>query len=99
MGLLLPFFWLSAALYRGDSRTRTIDIFVDGVAIKAWTSSGETTGFETIELGVQGTVIDLRGVLTDSDWLSISEVGSAEKSGYFSTRESRRASRYIHERD
>ncbi|CAN0239919.1 unnamed protein product [Ectocarpus sp. 12 AP-2014] len=43
--------------------------------IMAWTSSGETAAFETIELGVQGTVIDLHGVLADSDWLSILEVG------------------------
>ncbi|CAM9463486.1 unnamed protein product [Ectocarpus sp. 13 AM-2016] len=42
--------------------------------IMAWTSSGETAAFETIELGVQGTVIDLHGVLADSDWLSILEV-------------------------
>lgn len=44
----------------------------------AWTSSGETAAFETIELGVQGTVIDLHGVLAESDWLSILEVGAAE---------------------
>ncbi|CAM9243860.1 unnamed protein product [Ectocarpus sp. 4 AP-2014] len=41
----------------------------------AWTSSGETAAFETVELGVQGTVIDLHGVLADSEWLSILEVG------------------------
>ncbi|CAM9563406.1 unnamed protein product [Ectocarpus sp. 6 AP-2014] len=43
--------------------------------ITEWTSSGETAAFETIELGVQGTVIGLHGVLADSDWLSILEVG------------------------
>lgn len=79
--ILLPLLYLPAALYNGDSRTRTLDITVtgdDGVAIVAWTSSGETDAFETIELGVQGKFIRLRGVLTDSEWLSILEVGAAE---------------------
>lgn len=75
---LLPLLCLPAALYKGDSRTRTLDISVNGVVIMTWTSSGETAGFETIELGVQGAVIDLYGVLADSDWLSILEVGAAE---------------------
>ncbi|CAN0328199.1 unnamed protein product, partial [Ectocarpus sp. 12 AP-2014] len=52
---------LQIALYKGDSRTRAVEIFVDGVMIMVWTSSGETAAFETIELGVQGTVIDLHG--------------------------------------
>lgn len=73
-----PFSDPPAALYKGDSRTRTLDISVDGVVMMAWTSSGETAGFETVDLGVQGKVIDLHGVLADSDWLSISEVGAAE---------------------
>lgn len=63
------------ALYKGDTRTRTIDIYVDGDKVTTWTSSGTTTGFESVELGAQGQVVELRGVLADSEWLSILEVG------------------------
>eukprot|EP00903_Cladosiphon_okamuranus_P021656 g19910.t1 len=62
------------ALYKGDTRKRTIVIYVDDNKITTWTSSGMTTGFESVELGTQGQVIELRGVLDDSEWLSILEV-------------------------
>ncbi|CAM9557128.1 unnamed protein product [Hapterophycus canaliculatus] len=65
---------LQIALYKGDTRTRTMDILVDDELVLTWTSAGISAGFEFVELGVQGQVIELRGVLTDSEWLSISEV-------------------------
>lgn len=61
-------------MYKGDTRTRTMDVYVDGVVQTTWTSSGTTTGFENIELGVSGHAVELRGVLADSEWLSILEV-------------------------
>lgn len=66
------------ALYKGDTRTRTIDVLVDGQKIVAWTSSGTTTGFEAVELGVTATgqTIELRGVLTDSEWINQYHGGS-----------------------
>lgn len=64
------------ALYKGDARTRTIDVLVDGQKVVTWTSSGTTTDFETVELGVAGRTIELLGVVADSEWLSIMEVRS-----------------------
>ncbi|CAM9294633.1 unnamed protein product, partial [Ectocarpus fasciculatus] len=61
-------------LYKGDIRTRTIDIYVDGYHITTWTSSGTTAGFESVELMTQGQVIELVGDLNDIEWLSILEV-------------------------
>ncbi|CAM9952012.1 unnamed protein product [Ascophyllum nodosum] len=65
---------INIALYRGDERTRTIDIYVDGVIVTTWTSSGTTSDFETVTLGVTGSTIELRGVLGNSEFLSILEV-------------------------
>ncbi|CAM9842773.1 unnamed protein product, partial [Ectocarpus sp. 8 AP-2014] len=66
---------LRVALYNGDIRVRTIDVSVDGVLVATWTSSGTTDGFESIAFpdGISGTVINLQGVLDDSEWLSIIE--------------------------
>lgn len=81
-------------MYKGDTRTRTIDIYVDGSKTDTWTSSGTTTALENVKLGFHFTsstssyscvhpgvaveeTIELRGVLADSEWLSILEVGSA----------------------
>ena len=61
-------------MYKGDERTRTVDIYVDGVIVTTWTSSGTTLDFETITLGVTGGTVKLRGMLEDSEWLSIMEV-------------------------
>ena len=48
---------------------------VDGALVTTWTSSGTTAGFESIDLsGTSGSVIDVVGVLGDSEWLSIIEV-------------------------
>ncbi|CAM9670164.1 unnamed protein product [Ascophyllum nodosum] len=65
---------LSIAMYKGDERTRTMDIYVDSVLVTTWTNSGTTVDFETVTLGVTGSTIEVRGVLEDSEWLSIMEV-------------------------
>lgn len=56
-----------------------MDIYVDGILSTSWTSSGTTSAFETVNLGVAGQIIELRGVLTESEWLSIMEVGIRTK--------------------
>jgi len=53
-----------------------MDIYVDDVKITTWTSSGSTTAFENVALGIAGQTIELRGVLGASEWLSITEVGA-----------------------
>ncbi len=53
-----------------------MDIYVDDVKATTWTSSGLTTAFENVELGVAGQTIELRGVLGESEWLSITEVSA-----------------------
>lgn len=58
----------------GDTRTRTIAITVNGIPITTWSSSGETKAFEFVDIGVEGSSLELRGVLADSEWLSIMEV-------------------------
>ena len=65
---------LYSAMYKGDMRTRTVGIYVDGVRATTWTSSGLTTDFESVMLGVNGKTVELRGVLEESEWLSIMEV-------------------------
>ena len=65
-----------AALYKGDTRARMVDLYADGVLVVTWTSSGTTDGFESIYFpGTSGTTIEIVGVLQDSEWLSILEVG------------------------
>ncbi|CAN0364261.1 unnamed protein product [Ectocarpus sp. 8 AP-2014] len=61
-------------MYKGDERTRTLEISIDNLPYTTWTSSGTTTGFETIELDTMGRWISIVGVLADSEWLSIMEV-------------------------
>ena len=52
-----------------------MDILVDGQKVVTWTSSGTTAGFEAVELGgITGQMVELQGVLADSEWLSIMEV-------------------------
>ena len=65
---------MMAALFRGDERTRTVDVYVDDVIVTTWTSSGTTSDFEAVTLGVTGSTIELRGVLENSEFLSILEV-------------------------
>lgn len=49
-------------------------IYVDGDLVTTWTSSGTTSSFENVELGVTGETLELRGVQTNSEWLSLLEV-------------------------
>lgn len=53
-----------------------MQVYIDGILITTWTSSGTTTLFEGVDLSGSnpGQAVELRGVLADSDWLSISEV-------------------------
>ena len=68
---------LKMALYEGDERTRSVNVWVDGVFTHTITSSGTTTGFETYDLIAPGaTTVVLQGV-DDSEWLSITEVRRA----------------------
>ena len=67
---------LLIAMYKGDERARTMDIYVDDAKATTWTSSGSTAAFENVELGVAGQSIELRAVLGDSEWISITEVGA-----------------------
>lgn len=75
-------FFLAAAMYKGDMRIVEVDIFVDGVLHKSWTSSGKTTDFERIEISATGKTIELRGVLDESEWLSITEVREVVDIGF-----------------
>ena len=62
-------------MYKGDERTRTMDVYVDGVLQTTWTSSGTTTAFENIQLAANGgQEVEIRGVLAGSEWISIAEV-------------------------
>eukprot|EP00752_Nemacystus_decipiens_P014959 g13318.t1 len=74
LGDTLDLVGLNVAMYKGDTRTRMMDVYVDDTMIASWTSSGTTTAFENIELRATGQTVELRGVLDDSEWLSITEV-------------------------
>ena len=71
-------------MYKGNERTRTVDIYVDGVFATSWTNSGTTLDYEAIALGATGESIELRGVLDDSEWLSIMEVPFIQSVAIFS---------------
>eukprot|EP00752_Nemacystus_decipiens_P007213 g6456.t1 len=65
---------LRLAMYKGATRTRTVDVSVDGVVVTTWTSSGTTADFESVDLsGQSGQAITVTGVLADMEWLSIVE--------------------------
>lgn len=61
---------MPTALHEGATRTSLVDIFVDGNLQSNWTSSGTTSAFEDVEVGVVGREIELRS----SEGLSIYEV-------------------------
>eukprot|EP00903_Cladosiphon_okamuranus_P018636 g17153.t1 len=65
---------INVAMYKGDERTRTMDVYVDKVMVTTWTSSGVTLDFESIDLGVAGQVVELTGVLAEEEWFSVTEV-------------------------
>lgn len=54
-------------------------IYVDGALSTTWTSSGTTAGFESIDVGVAGQTVELRGTGADSEWLSVMEVGVTQE--------------------
>ena len=63
------------AMYKGDTRVRTVEVYVEGVLATTWSSSGTTTDFESIDLsGYSAQHVTLVGVLAKSEWLSIVEV-------------------------
>ncbi|CAM9369501.1 unnamed protein product, partial [Sphacelaria rigidula] len=65
---------LRLALYKGATRTRTLEVVVDGVLATEWTSSGTTDDFEIIDMsGLSGKSIELVGVLASTEWISIVE--------------------------
>lgn len=52
-----------------------MDVYVDGALVTTWTSSGTTIAPESILFTeTSGQVVELTGVLADSEWLSIIEV-------------------------
>lgn len=55
-----------------------MEVRVDDALLTTWTSSGTTDGFEAIDLsGTSGQVLEITGVLDDSEWLSIVEVSAS----------------------
>ncbi|CAM9688862.1 unnamed protein product, partial [Scytosiphon promiscuus] len=62
------------AMYKGTERQTTVEVRVDGALITTWTSSGTTDDLQSITFaGVSGQVLEVTGVLADSEWLSIVE--------------------------
>lgn len=52
-----------------------MEVYVDDALITTWASSGTTTDLEAVDFDVVGETVELRGVLDNSEWLSILEVG------------------------
>ena len=67
---------MDMALYKGDKRTRSVNVWVDGVIQQAIESSGTTTDLETYQVVAPGTTsVMLQAVGTnDNGWLSVTEV-------------------------
>ncbi|CAM9398222.1 unnamed protein product [Sphacelaria rigidula] len=65
---------LKIALYEGELRKRSLEIYIDGVITAAWTSTGTTSDFETLEFRGTGSTIELLGLQEATEWLSITEV-------------------------
>ena len=67
-------------MYKGSTRTRTLQVFIDSDLVSTWTSSGTTDDFESIDVSsTSGQLIEVTGVLADSEWLSIIEVSQTNK--------------------
>ena len=64
------------AYYKGDERTRSVNVWVDGVFQDTIASSGTTQGYEAYELIAPGatTVVLQEAALGDNEWLSITGV-------------------------
>lgn len=68
---------MSVAFYRGEERTRTMNVEVNGVQVAVVESSGTTSGLETFELNAQNVLtlgLESVGLPEDDDFLSIIEV-------------------------
>ena len=76
----------ATAMYKGTTRTRTVQVYVDGSLVSTWTSSGTTDNFERIDVSsASGQVLEITGVLDDSEWLSIVEVSVLKKMRVFNS--------------
>lgn len=63
------------ALHKGDERTRSVNVLVDGELVTTVMSSGMTLSYESYELiAPQATTIVLQAAGSRNDWLSITEV-------------------------
>lgn len=67
---------INIALWKGNERTRTIDIWVDGELASTIESSGTTEDYERYALvAIEATTVVLQAVgVVDNGWLSILEV-------------------------
>lgn len=66
---------MKIALHKGDERTRSINVWVDGELVTTVMSSGMTLGYESYELiAPQATTIVLQAAGARAEWLSITEV-------------------------
>ena len=67
---------MDMALYKGDTRTRSVNVWVDGVLQQTIESSGTTTDFERYQLiASDAMTVTLQAVsTTDNGWLSVTEV-------------------------
>lgn len=54
-----------------------MEVYVDDALVTTYTSSGETSLFEIIDITGPGRVITVTGVLADDEWFSILEVSLA----------------------
>ncbi|CAN0393847.1 unnamed protein product, partial [Scytosiphon promiscuus] len=69
---------MQVAFHKGDERTRTLDVFDNGLHDSTITSSGSTLGYQSFDLSTDETE-DIKLCLADPEnntgvWLSITEV-------------------------
>lgn len=72
------------AMWKGDTRTRALNILVDGTLASTIESSGETEGYETYELTAsQASTVVLQAAGTEGNgWLSILGVRCKVSAGF-----------------
>lgn len=62
------------AMYKGATRVKTLEVYAPDL-VTTWTSSGTTSGFESIDLsGNSAQHVTVVAVQGDLEWLSILEV-------------------------
>lgn len=62
-------------MYKGTERITTVEVRVDSDLVTTWTSSGTTDDSQSIALTeASGSIIEITGVLAETEWLSIIEV-------------------------